>query len=112
MKKRTIVYILTIIALLFVGLSQIYIKKQQDQALIDDTLSYLTEKGYEVNSEIADISVVDVGGEARDVPATVVTFTDEPSVTYFYSYKQDSNQVMQVDVVNEEGNQTPKHQEF
>ncbi|OZM57724.1 hypothetical protein CIB95_04990 [Lottiidibacillus patelloidae] len=76
-----------------------FIANQEKNALLEDTISYLTEDGYDVESEVEEMYVVNVGQDEK-IYAVVATYNDEPKLNYFYAYKKGTNKIIQIAVVN------------
>ncbi|GAB3796646.1 hypothetical protein [Virgibacillus kimchii] len=108
-RKKHIVLLIIIVFILFNGV-RLYMAQQEENALREDTISHLEEKGYDIEAHIEETVIVNAGKDER-MKAVVVTFKDEPAVHYFYSYKQDTDQIVQVDAVHRETNQPLKHLE-
>ncbi len=87
-----------------------FVVNQEKNELIDDTISYLSDKGYNIQEDIEEITVVNLGQD-EVIFSTVVRFKDEPNASYFYIYKQGTNQIIQIDAIYKGTNQSLKHQE-
>ncbi|MUV37986.1 hypothetical protein JNUCC1_01794 [Lentibacillus sp. JNUCC-1] len=103
MKGRNVVLIVLGALLLFNG-GRWFLAYQAQQELKEDTLSYLTEQGYDTENDIEDITVVNVGRDGV-VYSAVVNFTDEPEVDYFYAYRPNTKEITKID---EEDHRTNK----
>lgn len=98
MKKK---FAILVISALFVLLGfYVYSAFHEKSALERDTILYLEEQGYDRNEDIIALEVVNMG----DNDSVVVTFKDEPSVDYFYGYKESSNEIHKIDEVEKENN--------
>lgn len=107
-KGKWIVLILIVLILLFNGV-RYFSNYQAKQAVKNDTVMYLENNGYE-KSDIDDIEAVNVGGNDLKYGA-VITFMDEKSVDYLYTYKSSSEQIIQMDALNEGEEGELKHLE-
>ncbi|WP_416150113.1 hypothetical protein ACM26V_03730 [Salipaludibacillus sp. HK11] len=89
---------------------RLFIANQEKDALMDNTILHLEDRGYDRDSVIEEMSIVNIGGDDR-IYAVVVTFNDESDVDYFYTYEKGTNQIIQIDVGNRGSNESLKHQE-
>lgn len=89
--KRNIALIFLSIVLLF-NIGRLFYTHYQKSTLKSDTLSYLTDQGYDTSSDIEDLSIVNIGLD-ETVYAVVVMFQDEPDVVYFYTYEEGTKQI-------------------
>lgn len=95
MKKR---YLLIFLIILMIIPS--VIKYQEKLQLKQDTTEYLEEKGY-TEEDFEEVYVVNTG-EDETIFSVVITFKDEPHRDYFYSYKPNSKEIHQIDLVDKE----------
>lgn len=107
--KKVIAIIIIILLVVAAGILW-FTGNQDKQEVKEDTMSYLTEKGYDTDQDIENMSVVNIG-EYNVTYAVVVTFSDEPKVDYFYTYEKEGKKIKQIDVVSEKKSQSLKHQE-
>lgn len=77
---------------------------------MESTLLHLEERGYDTAADIEEKYVVNIG-EDEVIYAVVVAFRDESEVNYFYTYENDTDQIIQSGVVNTGSNPSLKHQE-
>ncbi|MCZ0702546.1 hypothetical protein J2T56_000789 [Natronobacillus azotifigens] len=92
----------TIFVALLLGLGLSWFRADQAQkALKTDTIAHLESRGYQIESDVEDISVVNVGQQDRTY-AVAVTFYDEPDFAYLYTYRDNSDQIRQLPVGDEE----------
>ena len=98
--KNTIIKIVIIVVMIGMGtyLYQSYAAKTQ---LEEDTISYLENEGYNREAETAEITIVNMGQEQAKY-AAVVTFEDEPEIDYFYTYREGTEELYQINKVTEE----------
>lgn len=108
-KRYTVLIIVLVIFILFNGFRW-FAANQEKEALMDNTLLYLQDRGYDTDAVIDEKYIVDIGQDER-MYAVVVAFKDESDVHYLYTYEKDTNQIIQYDVVNSDSNQSLKHQE-
>ncbi|WP_181347018.1 DUF3139 domain-containing protein [Thalassobacillus sp. CUG 92003] len=108
-KKKYIVLMFVIVFVLFNG-GRLFMANPEKNELKKATTSYLSEKGYDTEKDIADIYVVNMGQD-EVIYSSVVTFTDEPKVEYFYSYHKNTKELKQISYVNKGTKQALKHQE-
>lgn len=108
MKKKLSIILLAAIIIFFTF--YVYSGYQEKTSLETDTIAYLENKGYEIETEIEELVTVNVGQE-ENLYAAVVTFKDEPMVNYFYMYKENSKDIQQIDIVNQGSNHSFKHAE-
>lgn len=108
MKKK--INLIIISALIIVIGLYVYNALKEKSELEMDTVSYLKNRGYDIETDIKNISIVNMG-EKDPIFAAVVTFTDEPLVAYFYTYKDNSKEIQQIDVSNQGANKLLKHAE-
>lgn len=73
-------------------------------------MTHLTKQGYNNEEDIEEIYIVNMG-EDEVIYVSVVTFTDEPKETYFYTYKHDTNEIMQLNSVDQGIDEQLKHKE-
>lgn len=92
----------TICLLLIIGLGLHWYNARQEQNILEnDTIAHLESRGYQIESDVEDISVVNVGQQDRTY-AVAVTFYDEPDFAYLYTYRDNSDQIRQLPVGDEE----------
>ena len=87
-KTKLLATVMIILAILFVGtpLCLFGYYKYNLYALKKETYDYLYSKGYEEN-EIKKVEVINVKGPLL---SSLVEFTDEPNVLYWYDKRDDS----------------------
>lgn len=108
-KKKNIFIIVGILLIIVAGILW-FTAIQNKKEIKEDTISYLTEKGYDTDKDIKDIYIVNMG-EDKVINTVVVTFKDEPDIDYLYSYEKEINQIMQIDGVSKKANESLKHLE-
>lgn len=98
--KKTIIGMVIVVCVIGMGtyLYQSYAAKTQ---LEEDTISYLENEGYNREAETAEITIVNMGQEQTKY-AAVVTFEDEPEIDCFYTYREGTEELYQIDKVTEE----------
>lgn len=113
-KKKGFIGAFIVLVLIF-AFQSFFLQKEHSQ-IKNDTISYLEKQGYDEETDIEEIYVVEIleSGEDDEIIHTgdyqaVVHFQDEPKNAYFYQYEKDTNEIMQTDSVNEGTNQTPDH---
>ncbi|WP_163971850.1 DUF3139 domain-containing protein [Oceanobacillus halotolerans] len=90
-QTNVIILIVLSVLVLLIGIRLLVVHIEEGK-LKEDTISYLEEKGYDPNADIKEIAVVDIG-EDEEMNAVVVTFIDEPTVDYFYTYEKDTTHI-------------------
>lgn len=65
-----------------------YVIVKDQQKINQDVLMYLEEKGVNIEEDISNLEIVNVGEEDKQL-AVVVTYREEPDVDYLYTYDQD-----------------------
>ncbi|MEQ6378739.1 hypothetical protein RZN25_18220, partial [Bacillaceae bacterium S4-13-56] len=108
-KKRNIVLVAVFVLILVSGI-RLFISTQEINSLKEDTISYLTDKGYDILDDIEEMNIVDIDQNEQS-NAVIVTFKDEPKVDYFYTYDTDKDHLIQIDAVNKGTEEPLKHQE-
>ena len=83
---------------------------EEKAALMEDTVVHLEAAGYDTEMDIDEMHIVNIGVD-ETIHAVVVIFTNESDTHYLYTYEEDADQIMQLDSVTSNPNQTPKHQE-
>lgn len=103
MNKKYVVLIAVVLLIVIGGM--LWFKGTQDKTAIKkDTISYLTEEGYDINKDIKDISIVKFE-EGNGINKVKVIFKDEPEVEYFFSYEQDSKRIILTDIDSPESHE-------
>src|SRR5699024_1340040 len=98
MIKGKYVVIIVVILLIIVSGVRVYSSYHLKRELKNDTITHLITKGYK-ESDIDEIDVVNIGGNELQYAASV-TFGDELEADYLYTYINQTNQIIQIDVVN------------
>lgn len=65
-----------------------YVIVKDQQKINQDVLMYLEEKGVNIEEDISNLEIVNVGEEDKQL-AVVVTYREEPDVDYLYTYDQE-----------------------
>ncbi|SET74982.1 hypothetical protein SAMN05421676_107176 [Salinibacillus kushneri] len=97
---------------------QLFTLDKEKSKLKNDTISYLENKGYDEETDIKEIYIVAIVELSKDNELihtgdyqAVVHFEDEPKNAYFYTYKNNTKEIIQIDSVNEGTNQSLNHKE-
>lgn len=109
-RKNWIVWlVLVFLFVLFNGI-RLFNANEEKAALMEDTVVHLEAAGYDTEMDIDEMHIVNIGVD-ETIHAVVVIFTNESDTHYLYTYEEDADQIMQLDSVTSNPNQTPKHQE-
>ncbi|RKD23088.1 hypothetical protein BEP19_12750 [Ammoniphilus oxalaticus] len=109
-KKLRSLALLVSIAVLGFQIYSTYQEVQKRKRLEEDTVSYLEDRGYKMETDIDNLSIVYATLDKK-VYMAVVTFQDESEARYFYWRKRDSNEIEQIDVIHHGTSPTLKREE-
>ncbi|HLS35538.1 MAG TPA: DUF3139 domain-containing protein [Bacillota bacterium] len=80
-----------IILVISIGLGfTTYVIVKDQKEVNEHTLAYLEEQGVDLEEDIQELDIVNVGEDEKKL-AVVVIFVDEPDVDYFYTFDEDGN---------------------
>ncbi|MFF2448816.1 hypothetical protein ACFVSW_17130 [Neobacillus sp. NPDC058068] len=117
-KKKWLVISLLVGILIISGFYQ-YLsnvsKQEQKNILKKDTISYLVGTGYDEETDIKDIFILDfheqIDNDEIDKYQAIVTLENEPDKWYFYTYKKNTKELIQFDLINNKIIELQEHKE-
>lgn len=87
-KGKISVLIILILSIGFGFFTYIIVKDQQ--GINQDVLMYLEEEGVNIEEDISNLEIINVGLDEKKL-AVVVTYQAEPNVDYLYTYNEDGH---------------------
>lgn len=99
---KKIATVVILILLLVYGV-YLYSSITENRAFERDTVLYLENEGYDIDTDIAEMNRVNIG-QTTSQNAMVVTFENKPDTVFFYTYRENSEEIFlldSLDTVNE-----------
>lgn len=67
-----------------------YVIVKDQQGINQDVLMYLEEKGVNIEEDISNLEIINVGLDEKKL-AVAVTYHEEPGVNYLYTHDEEGN---------------------
>lgn len=99
---KKIATVVILILLLVYGV-YLYSSITENRAFERDTVLYLENEGYDIDTDIAEMNRVNIG-QTTSQNAMIVTFENKTDTVFFYTYRENSEEIIlldSLDTVNE-----------